>query len=90
VEVEPEVFGIFRDIIPAQAIGEGGELETVRGRSGCVPDMRLSFPVPLTTRHADYQPRRGRRPATAEGQPAPAPRPHRPPHCSWKSFQVHI
>ena len=75
VEVEPEVFGLFRDIIPAQAMGEGGELETVRGRSGCVPDLRLGFPVPLTPRPADYLPRRGRRPAAVEGQPAPAPRP---------------
>ena len=39
LEVETEVFGLFRDIIPAEAMGEGGELETVRGRSGCVSNM---------------------------------------------------
>ena len=55
LEVEPEVFGLFRDIIPAEAMGEGGELETVRGRSGCVPDLRLGFAVPLAPRPADYQ-----------------------------------
>lgn len=38
-EVEMEVFGLFRDIISAEAMGEGGELETVRGRSGCVSNM---------------------------------------------------
>ena len=73
LEVEPEVFGLFRDIIPAEAMGEGGELETVRGRSGCVPDLRLGFAVPLAPRPADYQPRRGRPPAAA-APPAPPPR----------------
>ena len=72
LEVEPEVFGLFRDIIPAEAMGEGGELETVRGRSGCVPDLRLGFAVPLAPRPADYQPRRGR-PLLL------LPHPHRPP-----------
>ena len=38
-EVQTEVFGLFRDIISAEAMGEGGELETVRGRSGCVSNM---------------------------------------------------
>ena len=75
LEVETEVFGLFRDIIPAEAMGEGGELETVRGRSGCVPDMRLGFPVPLADRPADYQPRRGRPPAN----PTQAAAPPRPP-----------
>ena len=78
LEVEPEVFWLFRDIIPAEAMGEGGELETVRGRSGCVPDLRLGFPVNLAPRPADYQPRRGRPPANpalaAPPPRAPAPR----------------
>ena len=75
LEVETEVFGLFQNIIPAEAMGEGGELETVRGRSGCVPDMRLGFPVPLADRPADYQPRRGRPPAN----PTQAAAPPRPP-----------
>ena len=78
LEVECEVFSLFRDIIPAEAMGEGGELETVRGRSGCVPDMRLGFPVDLAPRPAEYQPRRGRPPANpalaAPPARAPAPR----------------
>ena len=78
LEVEPEVFGLFRDIIPAEAMGEGGELETVRGRSGCVPDLRLGFTVPLAPRPQDYQPRRGRPPA--DPALAPAPR-HAPRHA---------
>ena len=41
LEVEAEVFWLLRDIVPAEAMGE---LEIVSGRSGCVPDMRLSFP----------------------------------------------
>ena len=41
LEVETEVFGLFRDINPAEAMGEGRELETVRGRSGCVPDLPI-------------------------------------------------
>ena len=48
VEVEAEVFGLFRDIIPAAVMEEGGGLETVRDRMGCVPDLRLGFPVSLS------------------------------------------
>ena len=50
LEVEPGVFGLFRNIIAAEAMGEGGELETVRGRSGCGPDLRLGIAVPLAPR----------------------------------------
>ena len=79
VEVEAEVFGLFRDIIPAAVLGEGGGLETVRDRMGCVPDLRLGFPVSLADRRPDYHPRRGRPPLDATlpaPQPAhPAPRP---------------
>ena len=78
LEVEQEVFGLFRDIIPAEAMGEGGELETVRGRSGCVPDLRLGFSVPLTPRPADYQPRRGRHPAATDPPAQPSPRTNAP------------
>ena len=73
VEVEAEPFGLFRDIIPAAAMGAGGELETVRGRSGCVPDLRLGFPISLHARPPDYNPPRGPRPAPAQaGEPEPA------------------
>ena len=75
VEVEAEVMDCFGDLIPAEAMVEGGELATVRARSGCVPDLRLGFQVALVPRPADYIPRRGRRPAAQAGQQAPrAPR----------------
>ena len=32
--VQAEPFGLFRDYIPVAAIGAGGDLDTVRGRSG--------------------------------------------------------
>ena len=63
--------GLFRDIIPAGRSRNGGrgELETVRGRSGC-----LGSAVSLSTRPPDYHPPRGPRPAPAQaGEPEPAP-----------------
>ena len=78
VEFEAEVFGLFRDIIPAAVFLPGGGLETVRQRQACIPDLRLGFPVPLAPRHAAYIPRRGRPPAAGrEEEAAPAPRPPR-------------
>ena len=65
VEVEAEPFGLFRDIIPATAMGAGGKLETVRGRSGCVPDLHLGFPISLCARPANYHPPRGPWPVPA-------------------------
>ena len=54
VEVEAEVFGLFRDLIPAAVLGAGGSLETVRDRMACVPDLRLGLQVPLIPRPATY------------------------------------
>ena len=77
VEVEAEVFGLFRDVIPAAAMAPGGTLEQVRDRQACIPDLRVGLPVPLDPRPASYFPRRGRPPAALpEEQPAPIPRPH--------------
>ena len=39
--VDAEVFGLFRDLIPAEAMREGEELDTARARSGIIPDLRL-------------------------------------------------
>ena len=75
VEVEAEVMNCFRDVIPAHAMAPGGDLEQVRARSGCVPDLRLGFQVALVPRPADYLPRRGRRPAVPAPPAAPTPRP---------------
>ena len=77
VEVDAEVLGLFRDLIPDQALGPGGELETVRKRNGCIPDLRLGFQVALNPRPADYIPQPGRRPALPQpGQPDPEPLPN--------------
>ena len=74
VEVEAEPFGLFRDITPAAAMGARGEQETVRGRSGCVPDLRLGFSVSLHARPPDYHQSRGPSPAPAQArEPEPAP-----------------
>ena len=77
VEVEAEVFGLFRDIIPAAVMQAGGTLETVRERMACVPDLRLGLQVPLTPRPATYYPPRGR-PAVAGPPPPPPPPPAAP------------
>ena len=36
-----EVFGMFRDIIPGEALSEEEGLERVRGRQGLLPEFRL-------------------------------------------------
>lgn len=70
VEVDAEVLGLFRDVIPDQAMGQGGQLETQRQRNGCIPDLQLGFQVSLDPRPADYHPCPGRRPAVPQpGQP---------------------
>ena len=82
--MDSEVIGLFRDVIPDQAFGQGGELATTRQRNGCIPDLQLGFQVSLDPRPADYFPQPGRRPAVPQpGQPdpppAPLPRPQRVP-----------
>ena len=42
--VDCEVFGIFRDLIPAALTAEGGELQFGRKRAGLCPDFRLRLP----------------------------------------------
>ena len=41
VPVDCEVFGLFQDLIPAQLLEEGGELEHSRQRLGLCPDFKL-------------------------------------------------
>ena len=44
IKAECEVFGVFRDLIPVQALGEGG-LERGRGRQGLLPDFQMELPT---------------------------------------------
>ena len=44
VRAECEVFGMFRDIIPVEALGEEEGLQRGRGRQGLLPDFRLELP----------------------------------------------
>ena len=39
MEIDAEVFGLFRDLVPAVATEQFEELETVRARQGKVPDL---------------------------------------------------
>ena len=78
VEVDAEVIGLFRDLIPAEAFGPGGELETQRQRNGCIPDLRLGLQVPLDPRPQGYYPRLGRRPAAPPSEVETASLPPRP------------
>ena len=44
--IDCEVYGIFRDLIPAAMTEEGGELQFGRQRMGLCPDFRLRLPTP--------------------------------------------
>ena len=65
VEVDAEVIGVFRDMIPERAFGPDGELATPRQRNECTPDLQLGFQVSLDPRPADYHPCPGRHSAFA-------------------------
>ena len=43
VPVEVEVFGLFRDIIPAEEFEDGGSLRYCRQRNGLCPDFKFRF-----------------------------------------------
>ena len=46
VEIEPEVYGLFSDLVPAAAIENGAELQSVHQRQGRVPDFHICLPTP--------------------------------------------
>ena len=46
VPIDCEVFGVFRDLIPAEELQEGGELQYGRQRLGLCPDFKLRLPSP--------------------------------------------
>ena len=43
--VECEVYGLFADLIPAEALAEGEDLHWGRARQGLTPDFRLTLPT---------------------------------------------
>ena len=46
MRAECEVYGLFRDLIPVEALGEEEQLQRGRGRQGLLPDFRLEIPSP--------------------------------------------
>ena len=44
IRADCEVFGLFRDIIPVEALNEEEGLRFGRGRQGLLPDFRLELP----------------------------------------------
>ena len=46
IPIDCEVFGLFRDLIPAQLMEEGGELGYCRQRNGLCPDFKLRLQTP--------------------------------------------
>ena len=46
IRAECEVFGLFKDLIPVQALDQEKGLERGRGRQGLLPDFRLEMPSP--------------------------------------------
>ena len=44
--IDCEVYGIFKDLIPATMTEEGGELQFGRQQMGLCPDFRLRLPTP--------------------------------------------
>ena len=76
VEVDSEIFGLFRDLVPAGKMEQGGELETFRARNGKVPDLSyrlpLDPPLPASAGHTAAGRAAAGRPAAGQ---ADAPRP---------------
>ena len=46
LRAECEVYGLFRDLILVEALGEEEDLQRGRGRQGLLPDFRLEIPSP--------------------------------------------
>ena len=47
IRAECEVFGVFKDLIPSEALEVEGELQRGQGRQGLLPDFRLKLPSPM-------------------------------------------
>ena len=46
IRADAEVFGMLRDLIPAEMTEQGGELQYVRQRVGLTPDLLLQLTTP--------------------------------------------
>ena len=46
IRADAEVFGLFRDLLPAELTHQGGELQHARQRVGLTPDLLLRLPTP--------------------------------------------
>ena len=74
VPIDCEVFGIFRDLIPAALTAEGGELQFGWKRAGLGPYFRLRFPTaagPLDPLGLALPHRQDREAGGQEGKRAP-------------------
>ena len=71
IRADAEVFGLFRDLIPAELTHQGGELQHARQRVGLTPDLLLQLPTPdgVTDR---YPPGRTEKQADRRGRELPA------------------
>ena len=45
LRAECEVYGLFRDLIPVQALDQEEDLQRGRGRQGLLPDFQLELPT---------------------------------------------
>ena len=52
IRTDAEVFGLFRDLIPAELTRQGGDLQYGRQRVGLTPDLLLRLPTPDGVRDA--------------------------------------
>ena len=69
-QCDAEVFGLFRHLVPTEVMGAGGELETVRARSGKVPDLCYQLPTASTPTATTLRGRgRATLARTQQGQP---------------------
>ena len=46
IRAECEIFGLFKDLIPVEALAEEETLQRGRGRQGLLPDFKLDIPGP--------------------------------------------
>jgi hypothetical protein len=46
IRAECEVYGLFRDLIPVEALEAEEDLQRGRGRQGLLPDFRIEIPTP--------------------------------------------